>query len=277
MRRLILVAVMVGAAQGAVAADMPDFPALRGFVSDTPRTTRTNWEGIYVGGQGGYSAANMKFTGVNDSVVSDFMLKYGSQFVSPLNLPTWPALGRTYGDAITYGGFAGYNWQWDDAILGVELNYNHAADLGAMFVGVPRYSSITTSGGSDYQGITNSQASLTVHDFGTVRLRAGYSAGAFMPYAFVGLALGRVDYYRSVTGTVMQGPTGTTPLTTVALTQTETKTALNQIAYGYSFGAGSEVMLVGGLFARGEYEYVRFTSPIDINMNTFRGGIGYKF
>jgi len=63
----------------------------------------------------------------------------------------------------------------------------------------------------------------------------------------------------------------------VALTQTETKTALNQIAYGYSFGAGSEVMLVGGLFARGEYEYVRFTSPIDINMNTFRGGIGYKF
>ncbi len=36
-------------------------------------------------------------------------------------------------------------------------------------------------------------------------------------------------------------------------------------------------MLYGGLFARAEWEYVRFTGPIDTNINTVRGGLGYKF
>jgi outer membrane immunogenic protein len=26
-----------------------------------------------------------------------------------------------------YGAFAGYNWQWDDAVLGVEASYMHAS------------------------------------------------------------------------------------------------------------------------------------------------------
>ena len=33
----------------------------------------------------------------------------------------------------------------------------------------------------------------------------------------------------------------------------------------------------GGVFARGEWEYVRFSGPIDTNINTVRGGLGYKF
>ena len=36
-------------------------------------------------------------------------------------------------------------------------------------------------------------------------------------------------------------------------------------------------MLVGGLFARLEYEYQRVTSNIDSNINTVRLGLGYKF
>jgi opacity protein-like surface antigen len=46
---------------------------------------------------------------------------------------------------------------------------------------------------------------------------------------------------------------------------------------GYTFGVGTEVMLYGGLFARAEWEYVRFTGPIDTNINTVRGGLGYRF
>lgn len=43
MRRLLLAAVICGAAHGAYAADMPDFPALRGSLSDGLGTVRTVW------------------------------------------------------------------------------------------------------------------------------------------------------------------------------------------------------------------------------------------
>ena len=36
-------------------------------------------------------------------------------------------------------------------------------------------------------------------------------------------------------------------------------------------------MLVGGLFLRAEWEYVRFTSSVDTSINTVRAGLGYKF
>ena len=50
MRRLLLAAVMFGAAAGAQAADMPDF--LRGSFPASSAPTR-NWDGWYAGGQVG--------------------------------------------------------------------------------------------------------------------------------------------------------------------------------------------------------------------------------
>ena len=42
-------------------------------------------------------------------------------------------------------------------------------------------------------------------------------------------------------------------------------------------GLGTEVKLVGDLFLRAEWEYVRFTSQVDTSINTVRAGLGYKF
>ena len=50
-----------------------------------------------------------------------------------------------------------------------------------------------------------------------------------------------------------------------------------KLVYGYSAGVGMDVMLVGGLFMRAEYEYRRVTSDIETNINTVRAGLGYKF
>ena len=38
-----------------------------------------------------------------------------------------------------------------------------------------------------------------------------------------------------------------------------------------------DINLIGGLFMRAEWEYIRFTSSIDTNINTVRAGLGYKF
>jgi len=50
------------------------------------------------------------------------------------------------------------------------------------------------------------------------------------------------------------------------------------LLYGYTAGLGTEVMLFKHVFARAEWEYIRFTNAgADVNINTVRGGLGYKF
>jgi len=51
----------------------------------------------------------------------------------------------------------------------------------------------------------------------------------------------------------------------------------NHLIYGYTAGLGIDVNLIGGLFLRAEWEYVRFTAATDTNINTVRAGLGYKF
>src|SRR3954465_7772969 len=59
MRRHLLIAVMFGAISGAQAADMPD--NLRGSIPPSLSTSTVNWQGYYVGGQGGYGSADENF------------------------------------------------------------------------------------------------------------------------------------------------------------------------------------------------------------------------
>ena len=51
----------------------------------------------------------------------------------------------------------------------------------------------------------------------------------------------------------------------------------NHLVYGYSAGLGVDVQLIGGLFLRAEWEYIRFTASVDTSINTVRAGLGYKF
>src|SRR4051794_20258209 len=59
MRRHLLIAVMFGAISGAQAADMPD--SLRGSIPPSLSTSSVNWQGYYIGGQGGYGSADENF------------------------------------------------------------------------------------------------------------------------------------------------------------------------------------------------------------------------
>jgi len=300
MRRFVLVAMMVGFAQGAVAADMPDLPVLRGLLDDTPRSgLQTNWDGYYVGGQFGYSAAGMQFDHATQSLTS-YMLRNA---ILDDVVPQWPLLQNKSASATSYGGYAGRNWQWTDAVLGVEVNYNH-------FSGASSSSSdsmerlITNPAGSNppsghtyvYDARLDGNAYAKIRDVLTFRARAGWAAGIFMPYAFGGLALGLVDASRSATlavtrhdqwnetvtvpvgtgtGTVIVPHDDLTPYQT--LTNSESKTGL--VTYGFTAGGGLEVSLLDNVLLRAEYEYVRLstTMGMDLHTNSVRGGFGIKF
>ena len=117
MRKLLLAAVMLGAASGAQAADMPDF--LRGSLPASSAPTR-NWDGWYAGGQVGYAWTNTDYGNSVVSMTNDLFRSTTLQDpVSQLTL-----LGRVNGRSQGFGAFVGRNFQHDDIVLGVEANYS---------------------------------------------------------------------------------------------------------------------------------------------------------
>ncbi|SNS27574.1 Opacity protein [Tardiphaga sp. OK246] len=298
MRRLLITAALLGAVQTAQAADMPEFPALRGgFPEGLSKTSRT-WEGTYVGGQFGYSNANMDFTR-STSALTDTMLKND---VLQSSINGFDLMEKTHNSSTGFGGFVGQNWQWEDAVLGLEANYNHFSGLSSGSGGVMALTIINPPGlvkpdtDTYYYGTRlRGQAALNVQDALTMRVRAGWSAGEFMPYMFAGAAIGRVEASRSATLDVTTRVDRTTtvidPVSGLAFNSTSTisngsrpqqslaENRGNSIVGGWTVGLGTEVALFGNLFARAEWEYISFlkVKDISVNVNSVRGGIGYKF
>jgi len=285
MRRWVMAAVVAATAQGAFAADLPeDFPALRGGIVDGLSRTTVYWQGAYVGGQVGYSSANMNFSNATQSITAFMLQNIAFQGL----VSNWTLLGKTSPHSAGFGGFVGYNAQWDDVVLGVEGNYNHLGSLTGSqtnnqlpSINVPNGCLAVPSGDSDLCGVKLSgTGTATVTDVVTLRGRAGYAIDNFLPYMFAGVALGRADVTRTATLVQTDTITGPVPVASpVVTTFTSTQPNNGLFVYGWTAGAGLEAMLWGGLFARGEYEYVRFVSikNISIQMSTARLGLGYKF
>lgn len=260
MRRLLVAGFIALAAQGAQAADPADVPILRGSFHDAPRTYRAIWQGFYVGGQAGYGASKMEFSGFNE--------------------PGWPGLAGISHRSTSFGGFAGYNAQFENVIVGIDGSYMHGT-----FSGSTASTSTTTTVnvgpvfGLDDVVTMRSDGAMTIKDFGSIRVRGGYVAGNFLPYAFVGVGLGRADTFRS--NTISGVYTGTTAANGVSALPrpptTISRDTNNQLVHGVTGGFGLDWMLFGGLFVRAEYEYLQFTSTLDSNIHSVRGGVGYKF
>ena len=263
MRRLLLVALMCGVVGGAHAADMPDLPFLRGSVTDGLSTATVNWQGGYIGGHAAYGTSNMNFTGSTRNVVA--RLLDGTEMEAVQRISEWPVLGKVSAHGEGFGGFVGYNAQWSDVVVGVELNYTHGKFGGSQTGSMARFFSLPSgyTVGATYQAT----AQMILNDMGTLRVRGGYACGSFLPYMFGGIALGQADII----------PAAAPPFQNVPFDVSATDAQYSHLVYGYSFGLGTEVMLMAGLFLRAEWEYVRFASSIDTSINTVRAGLGYKF
>jgi len=253
MRKLLMAVVMVGAAQAAQAADLP---ILRGGFSDGLGSRSVNWDGFYVGGQVQYGSVTSK---PSSSINSDLQ----STFAPPSGIAyNWVGLGSASDNKVGYGGFVGYNSQWEDVVVGIEGNYIHSG-----------YNARTSSTGYDPvdaiapASVTQSGALIKSSDFGSLRLRAGYIAGSFLPYVFGGVGMGNQTVVRAVSASPG-------PLPTPGLWTSDTQ---DKLVYGYSAGVGVDVMLMSGLFLRAEYEYLRTTATIESVAHSARAGLGYKF
>jgi opacity protein-like surface antigen len=267
----------------AFAADLSgDFDVLRGTQPVAPARF-PNWGGYYGGGQFSYGDANVNFAHATQPLVS-FSLRELTleQVVAP---STWQVLGKTGQDAIGYGGFFGYNMQWQDMILGVELNYTHTA-LKVVSSETP-ISRRTSAGNSTYDVTVEGSGTFNITDFVQMRARAGWVFGKFLPYSFAGFVLGRADYNLSTLVFGQQNPS--TPPTTPCNTRVNpscvdfsfgnTASQSSALLYGVSVGGGVDYAVTQNVFARAEVEYIQFAaiSHILSSITSARVGAGFRF
>jgi outer membrane immunogenic protein len=273
MRRILLAAIMFGAASGAQAADLLDLPILRGAFTDGLTSRPANWQGAYIGVQGGYGTSNMNFSGSTRTVAANLLS--GTEMEQVQQISSWPIMGKVSVHGNGYGGFAGYNSQWDDVVLGVEASYLHGKFGGSQTGNMSRFFSLPSgsTNSATYQGTS----SIAISDMASLRARAGYAWGAFLPYAFGGVALGQANITRTARIYGLQVTGAPPPFNNVPFDVSATDANNSKLIYGYSFGLGVDVQLMSCLFFRAEWEYSRFATVVDTNVSTGRIGLGYKF
>jgi opacity protein-like surface antigen len=284
--RVVVVAwlAVLGCVDAAAAADLG--PYLRGPQFEEPAPPH-RWAGVYGGGQIGYSVAGIDFTGGVGDLVQHVLRV--TTIEADLNISSWPLLGKKNGAGGSFGGFVGYNWQWEDAVVGIEVNYNRSSLSGTSGDSLERVfidnAQALPGHTLQYDVTVVGAASARVTDFGTFRLRGGWAAGCFLPYAFAGVAVGRADVVRAATVSYVRTdfPPLTSPPTPPTVTTfgpvTESDERRGAFAFGGAAGVGIDVALLRNLFVRGEWEWVQF-APLKgdhIHVSTVRTALGLKF
>lgn len=285
----------------ALAADY-DYGPLRG-TQPPPVAPIASWEGGYVGATAGYTQANMEFTkSLRSSVLgltrnTALETEFGvSNLISP------PADdSRTH----SFGAFAGWNWQFEELVFGLEADYTRASMVGNSSDNIFR--SFNTSNG--YLNEVGLSGSATTHlkDYGTFRARFGYALGSFLPFVTGGAAIGRADVSSSAaiqiagfdqatwntlfaqyqtTGIMGSVPNyGYATFNNITLARTMNGPVFvvvnktEKYALGATGGVGIDWQILPNMFLRAEYQYIHFGDFKDhkAQVNTVRAAAALKF
>jgi outer membrane immunogenic protein len=243
MRQIITA--MVGAtalsivcAHSALAADMP--------VKAPVAVPTYSWTGFYVGGNIGYGWAQQ-----NTAPVA----------VIPVGVDSSSATIN----GVIGGGQMGYNWQFNQIVLGVEADFQASGQTGTM-------NTIFHAGGLPIAG----QATEKLDYFGTVRGRIGYAWNQYLPYFTGGWAYGHPSFNGI----------------SAAIAPTDVFFAPGVTTNGWTVGGGLEWAFANRWSAKIEYLYVDFGSDSranvvtkfaqtitsgDLTDNIVRVGLNYKF
>jgi len=275
MRRVIYVLLAFAFAPSAFADDLS---WLTGAQPAAPMNVN-GWAGVYIGGQVSYSNAGGDFSKTTQAPLAFALRELTLE--NEQQPSSWPVLGQANHSAAGFGGFAGYNTQFERLILGVEANYDQA-NLSLTAPNSP-ISRRVTAGGIPYDVTVTGSGSVSELNFGTLRARGGWALGNFLPYAFAGVAVGHANV--NIVGTTfgvqnppLGCPAGTNP-PCVPFSFTGTAGKNGEWMVGFTFGGGLDVALTRNVFLRVEYEYVQFApiANLVVDVNTVRGGLGVKF
>lgn len=278
----LLAATALAGVSSAYAADL-DYGVLRGPEEEYVAPV-LDWSGFYIGGHGGYSSANFSTARAFQDPIGRILAHTIDE--AEFALSSWLAPADVRAQTGSYGAIAGYNMQFDDFVLGVEADYTHSVLRGGSADHISRY--YTTSDGyfntANLSGLTHT--SLT--DYGTIRARAGYAIGSFLPFVTGGAAFGRamvsdavavdVSGYDKITADANLKDGTHLPVGTHNILRTTVKSG-ERYTFGFSAGAGLDYAVTSNIVLRAEYQYIQFNDfdSHKINLNTVRAAAIVKF
>lgn len=264
-------------------APAADYPVLRGSqIEDVPPPPEfsglTNWNGFYFGGLAGYSDTNFEPGNGVSNLVANYLrnttIENEMGVSRMLNIPDFSKRKATF------GGFVGYNYQIGDVVLGLEGDYTRLDVSGSSSDAISRFQGL--SDGYRATAALTGTVSARAEQLATLRIRAGYTIGQFMPFISGGLAygMGRVTSSATVqTSYVDSDPTAAPFLPTVNNpTASLFLDRKNASMLGGVIGGGVDA-LFGGLLLRGEVLYARMEAQgnVVVEHTTARVGAGVKF
>lgn len=308
-----LLALSLAGPAAAQAADL-DYDFLRGPEYDRPvEVTTIDWSGVYVGGHGGYSSAALGFNNVFQPIVATALRQ--TYFETTMNASSLLVTRPQRVGGTSFGAYAGWNYQFDETVVGIEVDYTRFAKIGASENEISRF----TIGTDNYLHAISldGKSSTRIEDYGSIRARAGYAIGSFLPFVTGGLAIGRAQIadtvniqayeydqaaYRANAALADQsqavavqhnGYTSFNPKypdpNSPPADPKETKSTLaaplpygnakTKTVGGVALGGGLEYAITSNILLRAEYQYVLFNDfdGHKANINTVRGGAAVKF
>jgi opacity protein-like surface antigen len=202
-------------------------------------------------------------------------------------IPALIHLGEARKQGTNFGVFFGGNYLWDDVVLGWEADYTRASINTRENSGPISRALTSAATGTDIWNTTvSATARAQVKDWGTIRARAGWAAGWFMPYLTAGLAVGNITSVATGNGTTSQyavtaDPVTGTPVYTLRGTTTNaTQVKHRGVSYGGVLGAGVDFAFFSNFFVRAEWQYIQFASGgnrPEVAINTGRVAGAVKF
>lgn len=278
MRCLISGIILLGISENAFAQSGP-LPVLRGSDYRNVPATYRDWSGFYLGGQVGYSSGTADLASASASYLNPLSGQTVGGVFTPVSAD-WGTLGDGHSNSTPVGGFAGYNWQSDNAVFGVEINYNHFGNLNMSQTGT--MTDTVVVGGYEYDISSSRRISAKMEDAVSMRMRAGAVVSQFLPYLSLGLAVARVSVTSTATaahgiGVHTVDPIANPDIPAASITATVEKKGA--IAWGASAGLGIDMEVMPHVLLRGEYEYLGFAAVegIKTTVHTARVGVGLKF
>jgi opacity protein-like surface antigen len=237
----------------------------------------TRWDGVNFGATLGITNMNTDFGNSTSDLVA-YSLR-NTEVEDQFSPSSWTTLPSTTTNSRQYGAFLGYNWQWDQLVIGADVAYNNTPSLQTSASDMISRQVVTTPDNVNNAVTITASSSVKLIDYATMRARFGYAMGQFLPYAVLGGAVGRFNYSNTETTTNVGTPPAGSPVLPFNTTDTQSNSKNNAITGGVLAGLGVDVAVLPNVFLRAEWEFIAFApvGGIKNNINTGRVGIGVKF
>ena len=221
IKRVTFFFAMIVAANGVAFAGMPN-------------NTNINWSGLYAGINGGYAfndpAQQVTLSDPQDNIVRSST--FTSAFAAAGNQSS------SY-DVFTGGAQLGYNFQWNDWLVGLETDFDGFVQNSLTIGNAQGDDVLDANGATTITSLTSIAETANQQWNFTIRPRIGYVYGNFLIYETGGFALTEVQYQSLVSwGAGTAG--GVTPVNNPTNSLASTNSNFNNVLPGWTVGAGVE-------------------------------------